>query len=143
MVLSQVPCSWLVFIDKPLVGIDRPTQREPRNLTEFQWAKKQLHGPDYWPTWPSVANWLMPQSRAAGLQYDQKVNNKLGLFCGKQSIKITTAVIKVWCASLRDHYFVTTSACRKVDLTQFTPRKSTLIDHLLFIRRRDLSDRIP
>jgi len=49
----------------------------------------------------------------------------------------------LWCASLRDHYFVTTGARREVDLTQFTPRKSTLIDHLLFIRRRDLSDRIP
>jgi len=64
------------------------------NLTEFQWVKKQLHGPDYWPTWPSVAKWLMPRSRAAGLQYDQKVNNKLGLFCGKRSIEITTAGIR-------------------------------------------------
>ena len=27
MVPSQVPCSWLVFIDEPLVGIDRSTQR--------------------------------------------------------------------------------------------------------------------
>ena len=41
---------------------------------------------------PGVVNWLMPRCRAAGLQCDQKVNKKLGLFCGKRSIEITAAV---------------------------------------------------
>jgi len=42
----------------------------------------------YKSAWPSVANWLMPQCRTAGLQCDQKANKELG---PKRSIK-TTAV---------------------------------------------------
>jgi len=54
-----------------------------RELTEPQQAGKRLDGPNYQSVWPNVANWRMPQCRAAGPQCDQKVNKELGCILWK------------------------------------------------------------
>ena len=48
----------------------------------------------------------------------------------------------LWCGSPCHHYFVTTDPRRKFGLKQSTYTESVLTDRLLFIHRRDLSDRI-